>query len=46
MSRPVTRQISLAQARRWFAEELRVTSPVRRNEAVVDAFAEIGRAHV
>ena len=43
MSRPVTRQISLAQARRWFAEELRVTSPVRRNEAVVDAFAAVPR---
>ena len=31
------RQIGVTQARRWFAEELRVTAPIRRNEAVVDA---------
>lgn len=37
------RQISLTQARRWFAEELRVTAPIRRNEAVVDAFASVPR---
>ncbi len=43
MSRPVTRQISLTQARRWFAEELRVTAPIRRNEAVADAFAAVPR---
>jgi len=39
----VTRQISLPQARRWFAEELRVTAPIRRNESVVDAFATVSR---
>ncbi|MBM3532253.1 MAG: methyltransferase domain-containing protein [Alphaproteobacteria bacterium] len=39
----MTRQIGLSQARRWFAEELRVTSPIRRNESVVDAFATVPR---
>jgi protein-L-isoaspartate(D-aspartate) O-methyltransferase len=37
------RQIGLPQARRWFAEGLRVTSPVRRNDSVVDAFATVPR---
>ena len=37
------RQISVTQARRWFAEELRVTAPIRRNESVVDAFASVPR---
>lgn len=37
------RDASLSEARRWFAEELRATAPVRRNEAVVDAFAMVPR---
>ena len=36
-------QTTLSQSRRWYAEELRVTSPVRRNEAVIDAFAVVPR---
>jgi len=39
----MNRLMGLSQARRWFAEELRVTSPVRRNESVVDAFATVPR---
>ncbi len=39
----MTRDTSLSEARRWFAEELRATAPVRRNEAVVDAFAMVPR---
>ncbi len=39
----MTRDTSLSEARRWFAEELRATAPVRRNEAVVDAFAIVPR---
>ena len=37
------RDASLTEARRWYAEELRATAPVRRNEAVVDAFAVVPR---
>ena len=37
------RYATLPQARSWFAEELRVTSPVRRNESVIDAFALVPR---
>lgn len=39
----MTREISQTQARHWFAEELRVTAPIRRNESVVDAFASVPR---
>jgi protein-L-isoaspartate(D-aspartate) O-methyltransferase len=39
----MTQPIGLPQARRWFAEELRVTAPIRRNETVVDAFATVPR---
>jgi protein-L-isoaspartate(D-aspartate) O-methyltransferase len=35
--------IDLAQARRFFAEELRAAAPIRRNEAVVEAFATVPR---
>lgn len=34
---------SLDDARRWFAEDLRVAAPVINNEAIVDAFASIPR---
>jgi protein-L-isoaspartate(D-aspartate) O-methyltransferase len=33
----------LAQFRRFFAEELRATAPVRRNDSVVEAFASVPR---
>jgi hypothetical protein len=34
----------VSEARRWFAEDLRVSSPVARNPAIVEAFAkETGR---
>jgi protein-L-isoaspartate(D-aspartate) O-methyltransferase len=33
----------LAAARRWFAEDLRVRAPIRRNFAIVDAFAAVPR---
>ncbi len=34
----------VSEARRWFAEDLRVSSPVVRNPAIVEAFAkETGR---
>jgi protein-L-isoaspartate(D-aspartate) O-methyltransferase len=33
----------LAQARRFFAEELRAAAPIRRNESVVEAFATVPR---
>lgn len=34
---------NLSEARRWYAEELRATAPIRRNESVVDAFAVVPR---
>jgi protein-L-isoaspartate(D-aspartate) O-methyltransferase len=34
---------NLSEARRWYAEELRATAPIRRNEAVVEAFATVPR---
>jgi len=32
-----------SEARRWFAEDLRVSSPVVRNPAIIDAFAKVPR---
>lgn len=34
---------SLDAARRWFAEDLRVSAPILRNELVVEAFAQVPR---
>jgi protein-L-isoaspartate(D-aspartate) O-methyltransferase len=33
----------LAAARRWFAEDLRLRAPIRRNVAIVEAFAAVPR---
>lgn len=34
---------SIEEARRWFAEDLRVAAPVTNNPAIVDAFAKVPR---
>jgi protein-L-isoaspartate(D-aspartate) O-methyltransferase len=34
---------TLGQARHWFAEELRATAPIQRNESIVDAFGTVPR---
>ncbi|MCP9233134.1 methyltransferase domain-containing protein [Mesorhizobium sp. LMG 17147] len=34
-----------SEARRWFAEDLRVSSPVLHNPAVIEAFAKVPREH-
>ncbi|MER8395934.1 methyltransferase domain-containing protein [Mesorhizobium sp. M1340] len=34
-----------SKARRWFAEDLRVSSPVLHNPAVIEAFAKVPREH-
>ncbi|MER8882873.1 rRNA adenine N-6-methyltransferase family protein [Mesorhizobium sp. M0816] len=35
----------VSEARRWFAEDLRVSSPVLHNPAVIEAFAKVPREH-
>lgn len=36
-------RIDASEARRWFAEDLRVSSPVLHNPAVIEAFAKVPR---
>ncbi|MER8956600.1 methyltransferase domain-containing protein [Mesorhizobium sp. M0833] len=38
-------RIDASEARRWFAEDLRVSSPVLHNPAVIEAFAKVPREH-
>ncbi len=39
------KKIDVGDARRWFAEDLRVSSPVVHNPAIVEAFARVPREH-